>query len=458
MRASRPLCFVLMPFGTKRDPTSSLEINFDVIYEQAVRPAVLAAGLEVVRADEERIGGIMHKPMFERLLLCEYAIADLTTGNANVYYQLGIRHAIRPFTTLAIYADQQRLPFDLTILRALPYRFGDANRFGAREAGDLTSKLTVRLSQLRTEGASTNDSPLFQLLTGYGGPDLAHLETDVFRDQVEYSSRAKRELAKGREFGDVQAVERVEAGLGDLKHVEAGVLVDLYLTWRALSQWESMLGLYERLPAPLKRSILVREQLGFALNRLGRRSDALRVLEDVLTEQGPNSETLGLIGRIYKDQWMDAKRRDDTRMAVGHLERAIDAYVRGFEADSRDAYPGINAVTLLDIKGDEPALRLKEELLPVVRFAVKQRLRGAKPIYWDYATLLELSVLEGHTTQAMRCLSDALVSVREPWEARTTAANLQFIFDSRAARGSAEPWLADIIAELHRRGSIAEKS
>ena len=49
-----------------------------------------------MRADEEMAGGIIHKPMFERLILCEYAVADLTAANAKVCYELGVRHAVRP--------------------------------------------------------------------------------------------------------------------------------------------------------------------------------------------------------------------------------------------------------------------------------------------------------------------------------------------------------------------------
>ena|SRR5215831_4122497 len=119
MAAEHPLCFVLMPFGIKKDPVTSAEINFDFIYQQAIRPAIGAAEMEPIRADEERIGGIIHKPMFERLLLCDFAIADLTTGNPNVYCELGVRHAARPMTTLAIFAEYQNLPFDLNLLRAL---------------------------------------------------------------------------------------------------------------------------------------------------------------------------------------------------------------------------------------------------------------------------------------------------------------------------------------------------
>ena len=101
------------------------------------------------------------------------------------------------------------------------------------------------------------------------------------------------------------------------------------------------------MPRPLQRAKLMREQLGFALNREERFEDAERVLKEVIAEFGPSSETNGLLGRIYKDRWMKAKERGGTE-ARSLLRRAIDTYVAGFEADWRDAYPGVNALTLME--------------------------------------------------------------------------------------------------------------
>ena len=115
--AHRPICFVVMPFGLKPDPSGGPPIDFDRVYEQALQPAIEAAEMEPVRADEERTGGIIHTPMFERLLLCDYVIADLTTANANVFYELGVRHTARPATTFTIYARHQPIPFDVNFLR-----------------------------------------------------------------------------------------------------------------------------------------------------------------------------------------------------------------------------------------------------------------------------------------------------------------------------------------------------
>src|SRR5215813_10610956 len=77
----KPLCFVLMPFG-KKPGAGAAVIDFDAVYGELIKPAVEAAGLVPLRADEEQAGGIIYKPMFERLILCEYAVADLTTANA----------------------------------------------------------------------------------------------------------------------------------------------------------------------------------------------------------------------------------------------------------------------------------------------------------------------------------------------------------------------------------------
>jgi tetratricopeptide (TPR) repeat protein len=448
--SDRPLCFVVMPFGLKKDPAGGPDIDFDAIYEQAIHPAVEAAGLEPIRADEERTGGIIHQPMFERLLLCDYAVADLTTANANVFYELGVRHAARPATTLAIFASSQRIPFDLNFLRCLPYDLGEGNRFGPEQAEKLRTALTKRLEQLCEVAykQAEPDSPVFQLLKEYKAPEIAHLKTDTFRERTEYSVRLKRTLAEARDRRDAAALVEVERSLEPFDRAESGVLVDLFLSYRALQQWDRMVDLYGRLPVTLQRVVMMREQLGFALNRRGDRKRALEVLESVVEDHGPSSETCGLVGRVYKDLWTEARKAGNDFLAQGYLDKAVASYVRGFETDWHDAYPGINAVTLLDIKGDGKSLRKKEEILPVVRFAVTQRLRSSKPDYWDHATLLELAVLGQDPEAARQSLGDALACVRESWEPATTANNLKLIREARQARGAQEDWVDQVIGAL----------
>jgi hypothetical protein len=120
-------------------------------------------------------------------------------------------------------------------------------------------------------------------------------------------------------------------------------------------------------------------------------------------------------------------------------------------ADQRDAYPGINAVTLLDIKGDTESLQKKDRLLPVVRFAVTRRLEGATADYWDHATMLELAVLENKPEDAADYLGQALADVRESWEPETTENNLKLIADARKKRGEETGWLIRVIEALQKK-------
>ncbi|MBL8300464.1 MAG: DUF4071 domain-containing protein [Rhodanobacteraceae bacterium] len=449
-RMASPLCFVLMPFGDKPDPLGGPPINFDRVYETGIRPAIEQAGLDPIRADEERTGGIIHKAMFERLLLCEFAVADLTCANANVFYELGVRHAVRPSTTVVIFGKGHMPPFDVNYVRGMPYDLGAGNAFTNAVAQGVRDALAQRLTEMRelAVGTAVTDSPLFQLLSDYAPPDIARLKTDTFRDRIQYAASAKVALAAAREKRDTDELARVERSLGALDGVEAGVLVDLYLSYRAVSAWQRMVDLYARMPKSLQSVVLVREQLGFALNRLAHRPDALRVLGEVEAQHGASSETCGLIGRVYKDLWGDAKNAGDEALALDNLSKAIEAYSRGFEADSRDAFPGINAVTLLDIRGTSAAQEKKAELLPVVRFAVLKRVRSGKSDYWDRATLLELAVLERDADAACEHLADARANMREAWEGETTANNLMLIREARQTRGEHEPWLDDIIRAL----------
>jgi len=433
----KPLCFVLMPFGRKPAGDGRV-VDFDAVYSELIQPAIEAAGLEPLRADQEITGGLIHKAMFERLILCEYAVADMTTANANVFYELGVRHTTRSFTTVPVFAaGWGQLPFDVNGLRAVPYQLG-ADGAPATAAAD-SAVLSARLQAAR-DGDPASDSPVFQLLEGF--PDIQRLKTDVFRDRVRYADELKQRLAAARDSKNLAALQTIEAGLGAIADADAVVLVDLLLSYRALSAWPCMVELVARMAQPLVRTVLVQEQLGFALNRAGRSPEAERVLRDVIEQHGASSETCGLLGRVYKDRWEAALTAGQAPLARGLLEQAIATYLQGFEADWRDAYPGVNALTLMELR-DPPDPR-QAELLPVVTYAVRRRMLTGKPDYWDQATLLELAVLARDPSVANAALAHALAALREPWEAETTARNLRLIRAARERRGDVLVWAGEI--------------
>jgi tetratricopeptide (TPR) repeat protein len=435
----RPLCFVLMPFGRK-PVTGGGFIDFDAVYSELVAPAIVAAGLEPLRADEEITGGIIHKPMFERLILCEFAVADLTTANANVFYELGLRHAVRHAGTVLLFArDAGQLPFDAALLGAMPY---DLQKDG--KPADLEKNRRALAEMLQAARKETTDSPVFQMIEEF--PDIQRLKTDVFRDRVEYSEAIKKKLSAARRQKNVDAVARVALDLGNIADLEAGVVIDLFLSYRAVHGWDQMISLVGRMAPPLAATVMVQEQLALALNRAGRGKEAEQVLIELIARSGPSSETYGILGRVYRDRWEAALKTGDDLLATGLLRKAIDAYQKGFESDWRDAYPGVNAVTLMEIA--EPPDSQRRELVAAVAYAVKRRMAKGQPDYWDHATLLELRVLAEDQQGSICALADALAAIRESWEPETTARNLRLIRQARERRGEKNAWVEQIEQSL----------
>lgn len=436
----KPLCFVLMPFGKKSDAAGAV-IDFDAVYKDLIAPAIIDADIEPLRADEEMTGGIIHKPMFERLILCEYAVADLTTANANVFYELGLRHAVRPWSTVLLFSKGgSQLPFDVAPLRAMPYELGSD---GIPVNIEVTkTALAERLREARRLAADkpATDSPIYQLVEDY--PNIAHEKTDVFREKVRYSAEIKEKLAVARGQG-VEAIRTLEKDLGTISELESGVVIDLFLSYRSVKGWQEMVDLIKKMPRPLASTVMVQEQSALALNRLERREEAEQVLTELLKNRGPSSETYGILGRVYKDRWEEALKKDARALARGLLDKAIGAYLKGFETDWRDAYPGINAVTLMELK--EPPDVRREKLVTVVSYAVERRMAAGKPDYWDYATQLELAVLARDEQVASDALGNALASIREKWEPETTLRNLRLIREARERRHENIPgWIKDV--------------
>lgn len=446
-RQVRPSCFIIMPFGIKED-MDGRQYDFDKIYKALIEPAVSSAGLEAIRADEETVNGIIHKPMYERLILCDYALADLTTSNANVFYELGVRHAVKPFTTLTIFASDSKLPFDVNFLRCMPYQYDDINDNAEAEKAVLA--LTRKLNAAKKE--KTTDSPLYQLVNGIQFQNsVAHEKTDIFHEKVLYDESLKNELSKIR---NMKAEIPVKTGLLDafinqqkpLENLEAGVLVDIMLTYRSLELFYEMVTYIGLLPLHLQQTTMVMEQKAFALNRLKTpeaRAEAISILEEVLKKQGPGSETYGLLGRIYKDIFIEALADDNSLMAASYLEKALDMYTKGFYADWRDAYPGVNMLTLMALTaGQEHEI---EKLAPVVTFAVERKMERKAPDYWDYATLMEISVIVQDFEKVQVLLIKMMAAAPEKWMVKTTINNLKLLSQYRKqATGKTD---TDAIAE-----------
>ena len=451
----RAICFVDMPFGKKPDLASGVTVDFDQIYETGIKPAIEAAGLEPVRGDQERTGGIIHVPMFGRLLLSDFVIADLTLSNPNVFYELGIRHTARPFTTVPVFAAIHPIPFDVALVRAIPYTLVDG-KLADEGAAALKAALGTRLDEA-IRGAATQDSPIYQLIPSFPQVQLPHEITEIFQDQVRHSDEFRKLLADARAKASdkerTAALREIRDSLGDLRATQSTALVELMLSFRDVSAWDDVVKLSEQFPDGLKSNVTVRQQRALALNRRnqpGDREEAQAILEKLVKEKGADPETLGILGRLHKDRYAELNKAGDL-MASAALDDAIEAYTKGFESDPRDYYPGVNAVNLLVQKGDAEALKEADRLVPMVSFAVARRGGASSSDYWDLATVLELSSIGGDWTLATRVLPKVLAAGKVSWMIETTMKNLNLLKAARERDGQAPAQLDQMLGYLQKR-------
>ena len=122
MADGKKTCFVVMGFGEKTDYKTSRVLDLNKTYRYIIKKAVEDAGLQCIRADEIPHAGTIDVPMYEMLLDADLVIADLSTSNLNAAYELGIRHALKPATTIIIAESQFDAPFDVNHITIRKFR------------------------------------------------------------------------------------------------------------------------------------------------------------------------------------------------------------------------------------------------------------------------------------------------------------------------------------------------
>lgn len=449
-----PMCFVAMPFGKKAAPgTDKPVIDFDGIYE-AINTAVQSQNLECIRADYEVSGGFINRPMYERLIVAEWVIADLTFANPNVSYEVGVRHGAGAGTTLLVCEERyvKNLPFDFRSFRMIPYSVDDTGIITAASAQALAASIADRM-QLFRNGELPNDNPIVEVTRLTPGGNVGHEKADIFLHRMRYVSEVGESVADALQLPREQAAKRlaeIQTALfenKDLVRELYSALLSLFLGYRQVKGWQQMVDLYEHFPRDLRETPVALEQLALGLNRMAEeaakandearadvlRRKALRTIESI-PAASRTSETFGILGRIHKGHYeaaRDAKRKAE---AQGALQEAITAYEAGLAADPRDSFPGVNAVTLRLVRGKAEDEARLARILPVVRFAVESAKPPSSPDeqYWREATRLELACAERDWRAADRH-SEVLVSLKGPeFNRETTAKNLRLQREARS--------------------------
>ena len=430
----RPHAFVVMPFGKKKGGDGSL-YDFNAIYKTLIMPALEDAGFEPFRADEATTSGDILTDMFQELLLADLCICDLSIDNANVFYEVGIRHAFRKRGVVHIQAGRAYMPFDIFNVRTLPYHI---TAEGVPDPAFIRTDIQAISRMTRDTWASDQDtihSPIFNLLSGLKEPERKALRTplatgfwreyNVWKERVTIAQRQKR-------IGDILLLtEEIQNPLIKEEAIgEAGkALANMGRNELALEQYRK--GLLVN-----SGNLFFRRQEAFHLNRLGRVDEAIVKIESMLKDFPDDTEAVSILGRIYKEMWTGswknikdkAKRLRSAFDSYHWLIKSADIYLQGFHNDLNDYYPGVNALTLSTValyladkfdnkKDPDPDItRIRRDITEVrgaLIFGLEEKVEDANADYWTLISLAELRVLTADNTSSVaRAYRKALTASR----------------------------------------------
>ena len=371
MNGDKKSCFVVMGFGEKTDFQSNPQrvLNLNKTYEFIIEPAVKEAGLECVRADQIIHSSVIDKPMYEKLLDADVVVADLSTSNANAIYELGVRHALRPNTTIVMAENNFSFPFDLGHISILKYEHL-GKTIGFEEVLRVKDALKQKVAELANK--QEVDSPVYVFLPSLTRPEIV---------------------------APVKAMAAAPAPVSPPTDTKSFAdLMDSFRLAKDSSDWVMAIAYLKRLRTMQPQDPFILQQLALATykSELPDKLSALRQAKAVLAELSPatsaDAETVGLWGAVHKRLWEVGHDRAD-------LDHGISAYERGFYLKN-DYYNGINYAFMLNVRaalseGDEAtadrvlARRVRTRVLDICEDRLKADKLAGDEAFWIGATKVE---------------------------------------------------------------------
>jgi tetratricopeptide (TPR) repeat protein len=327
--------FIVRPFNIKEG------IDFEAVDRVLIQPALKQAGLQGATTTEITQAGNIREDMFRLLVTADLVVADLSIHNANVFYELGIRHGLRPRGTLLIRADVHQYPFDLQTDRFLLY---DATHPGAT-----VEKLTRALKE--TLAARSIDSPVYKMLPSLAPPSPTALRVvpQDFREAVEYAA-AKKERGDLRLLAHEAAwFEWASEGLRTVGRAQF-----------KMSAFPGAKETFESLRKLLPEDIEANQRLGTIYQKLGDLDRSTEVIQRVIDSPDASTydraEAFALQGRNAKTRWLakfdglSGRELQAAALRAPELKESIERCAKGFEQDLNHFYSGLNALSLLQIR------------------------------------------------------------------------------------------------------------
>ncbi len=337
-------CFVVMGFGKKTDFETGRVLDLDKSYRNMIKPAVEAAGLSCIRADEIVHSGVIDVPMYDQLLNADVVVADLSTSNKNAIYELGVRHALRPYTTIIICEDGFKVfPFDINHITIRQYHHLGED-IGFDEVMRFREQLTKAVKEIAEKNSPDKDSPVYTFLPALMPPEIEAISVAAVaaialpQAPQPPAAPAQTHSALMQQVDDAQAK-------GDWITAKAllSTIRNMMKDEVKRKQAEATVEVIDQPEDPylLQRLALVTYKSKFPTEKEAL-TEAHHLLNLMKPETSNDTETLGLWGSVHKRLWEITKQLD-------YLNEAIRAYKRGFYLRN-DYYNGINYAFLLNAR------------------------------------------------------------------------------------------------------------
>ena len=425
-------CFVVMGFGKKTDFETGRVLDLDQSYINLIKPAVGAAGLKCIRADEIVHSGLIDLPMYELLLKADVVVADLSTSNRNAIYELGVRHALRPYTTVVIAEEQiMKSPFfDLNHIVIRQYRHLGED-IGVSEAKRFTTELTAAIQKITaTAPELRGDSPVYKFIDRLTPPSISPAVKAAVAGATSTKSTAASATPAHSEL-----MQRVDEAQKAGNWVKARMLLEEIREIRRAGASET--SPYEPVESSEDPDILQRLALATYKSNDPSPEEAFKAARDLLRRLEPqtsnDTETLGLWGSVHKRLW-------ELTQESSYLDEAVRGYERGFYLRN-DYYNGINYAYLLNERAAHPigfpeavadfvqARRVRKEVISICNQWLEANARTGplppestypKKRYWVLATLAEAEIGLEEEALGQQRLEEAFAAAPEEWMKQST--------------------------------------
>ncbi len=392
------ICFVIMGFGKKQDPYTNRTIDLDATYNKIIQPSAEACDYKCIRADEILDSGTIDRSMYALLYKADLVIADITTDNANALYELGTRHALRPFSTIIIKGGESKIPFDLGHTRILSYEHL-GNEISKKEAQRSVRELKSIIKAV-TENP-VPDSPLYTYIPKIEQPKISDEDLEEIIGELRAKENTVYSLSEqAKRFMHEKRFEEAAQKWHKLRQMVENDI--FYIQQEALCTYKS--------EKPGKVPAL---------------TNALQIMASI--KEQTDTETLGITGAINKRLWYETK--DES-----YLDYAIEMYRKGWTLH-QDYYTGENYALCLEQKSilekDErhkihkqvEAEEIRKQIIDIILPTLEEE--EPEELKWKYATLANCYFALGDVKKEQEYDQKFKEQNPEDWEIETYLENKQ---------------------------------